>query len=148
MSGLSIRKDLLGGGLLLAVGAAFCYHALTLGVGTARVMGAGYFPMLAGGFLILTAVLTLLAGIRSPETVERPPWRSVAAVIAGVAAFIAVVPWFGLLPAIVATVLLAAGGDPQSRPVSALLLALGLATGAWLVFLLGLGLSIPAFRLP
>ena len=62
--------------------------------------------------------------------------------------FGAVVKMFGLLPAIVATVVVAAMGDRESRPLGVALLALGLAAFVYIMFIMLLGVTIAPFRMP
>lgn len=141
-------RDLVGGLVLLAIGAYFSVEAVRLGIGTTRRMGAGYFPLLGGLFTMLTAVfVTAMAFVRS-GAIERPSWRPFLTILASIAVFILVMPRAGLIPAIVATVLVAACADRMSRPIPALLLAVGLSLGAWLIFILGLGLPIRPYRMP
>jgi hypothetical protein len=67
-------------------------------------------------------------------------------VSASLVAFGLAFTWLGLVPAIILTVVIAAAADRTSRPLSAVLLGVGFAIGAWLIFRVGLNLPMPAFR--
>lgn len=142
------HRDLIGGLALLAIGVGFTLHALDLGIGTTRRMGAGYFPMLGGLFVSTTALLIVLLSLRRTGTVERPAWRAFAGIVAAIGTFVVAMPWVGLLPAVVATVLVAATADGRSRPIAAVILGIGMAVAVWLVFLVGLGLPMRPYRMP
>ncbi|MYZ47591.1 tripartite tricarboxylate transporter TctB family protein [Propylenella binzhouense] len=140
----SRTKDLIGGGILCAVGIFFVAGAIRLHLGTAQHMGPGYFPLVLGIILVvLSAVLLLQAG--PAQISERIAPRPLLAVCAGIAAFALGLHWLGLIPAVFLTVVLASLGDRSARPASAALLGLALAVGAWAVFRLGLHLPMPGF---
>ena len=141
-------RDLVGGAVLFAVGAFFAHEAVQLGIGTTRRMGAGYFPLLGGIFTMATAFCVMLMAFVRPGAIERPAWRPLLTIVAAIGVFILVMPRAGLMPAIVATVLTAALADSQSRPLGAALLAVALCVGAWLVFIVGLGLPLRPYRMP
>lgn len=142
------RRDLLAGLLLLVIGGAFLAGSLGMRIGTARSMGAGYFPLIVS---CITVILGLVIGglaLRRVGDVERPSLRPFFAVTASVGTFAVALGPFGLLPAIMATVLVAALADRRSRPLGALLLATGLAVAGWLIFIVGLGMPITLLRSP
>jgi hypothetical protein len=142
-------RDLIGGAALFAIGGFFTLQAMRLGVGTPRNMGAGYFPMLGGAFTMLCSAFVVAASFRrSGEAVERPAVRPFLAVLAAIGAFVLVMPRAGLVPAVAATALLAAFADRNSRPIPALILAAALAGGCYVLFVVGLGLPIRAWRNP
>jgi hypothetical protein len=70
------------------------------------------------------------------------------AVLASIAGFALVLGQFGLIPAVVVGVGLAALGDRTSRPLPTLALAVAAALGCWLAFSVGLGLQMPGLRVP
>ncbi len=140
-------KDLIGGALFAAVGVYFLWGGLGLRFGEAARMGPGYVPVLLSIILIALSCVTLFRAFRPSEPVYiRIAWRPVLAVAGGVVAFGLGFWKLGLIPAICASVLVAALGDPRSRLFSAILVAAFLAISSWLIFRVGLGLSMPAFR--
>jgi uncharacterized membrane-anchored protein len=141
-------RDLIGGLALLAIGAFFLINAVYLGIGTTRSMGAGYFPMLGGIFTIIVSLFIVAGSLARSGAIERPAWRPFLVIVASIAVFIVVMPITGLLPAVFVTVVAAAIADRNSRPIPVLILAVGLCIGAWLVFIVGLGLPIRLYRIP
>jgi hypothetical protein len=141
-------KEVAAGLSLGAVGVAFLIGALGLDIGTAHRMGPGYYPLLVAGAAIVVGLLNavLVCPRHDDRTHEAIAWRPLIAVLASIAVFAATVQRLGLVPAVVAAVLLAAAGDRTARWPGALVLAVVAALGAWLIFRVGLALELPAFR--
>lgn len=142
------KRDLAAGAALIAIGLIFAIGSMQLRIGTARSMGAGFFPLM---FSVATVVIGLLVAV--PALSRRgdlvvPPWRPFLSVISSIALFSAVMESFGLIPAVAGTVCLAAIADRRSTAVSALLLAASLAVACWALFVLALGLPLPVLRNP
>lgn len=141
-------KDALGGALIALCGGIFVYASSSYRLGTATTMGPGYFPMAVGAITVgLGLWIVGSAFLRSgglPEFRLRP----LVAVASAIAAFGFAIAYLGLVPAILATVLVSALGDRTARPLSMLAVAILMALASWLVFRVGLGLPLPAFRWP
>ncbi len=142
------HRDLVGGLALFAIGAFFTFYAVELGIGTTRRMGAGYFPMLGGVFVMAASLFVVGPALARTGAIERPSLRPFLAVGAAIAAFVVAMPLVGLLPSVVVTVLVAAMGDRKSRILAALVLAFGVAAMVWVVFLVVLGLPMRPYRMP
>ena len=137
-------RDFIGGVLLLAFGLYFVATALGMSVGTASRMGPGYFPLLAGGILLVLAMVIIGQALVRAGPLPRPEWRPFFSVCAAIVVFAIAMDYLGLLPAIFAGVIAASIADPRSRPLQTLLLAAGLCAGAWLVFIYALRLPMQA----
>jgi hypothetical protein len=59
------RKDLIGGGLMLALGIGAALQASQYEIGSLSHMGPGYVPLALGVILAATGALIMLAGLRS-----------------------------------------------------------------------------------
>lgn len=142
------HKGAIGGAILAAVGAFMLAESFQYGIGTARRMGAGYFPMVLGGIGIAIGVLMVLRSLARQGTVQPIAWRPAVAILAAIAVFGLTVRQVGLLPSIALTGLLACLGDSEIGRREAIALVLSICFGVWLVFVVGLQLPIPAFRMP
>jgi hypothetical protein len=139
--------DLISGALLALVGLIFLVPAFGYGIGSLTAMGAGFLPMAVSAITIGLGLAILVQGLRGRlAEVPEIAWRPLVAVAAGMAAFALLVERLGMVPAIIAAVFLAALGDRESRPLGTIVLAVFLCIGVWLVFAVGLGLPIRAFR--
>ena len=149
MSKVNLR-DTIGGVLFTALSIYVLVGSFDYRMGTSRSMGPGYFPMLIGivgtAIGILLTLPALVGGQMADRITPSVRWRPLLAVAASIVAFGLVIGRFGFLPAVFCTAVVAAAGDRNSRPLTALLLAAGTTLGAWLIFTLGLGLPYPPFR--
>jgi Tripartite tricarboxylate transporter TctB family len=154
------HKDFASGLMFTAVGVAFAVGARDYSVGTAARMGPGYFPMLLGVILAVLGLLVTLKSfggkLREGEAIGAIAWRPLAFIIGANLVFGVLLgglpsiglPAFGLLPAIVALVLLASLGGQEFKLREVLVLSAILAVGSWLTFVKLLNLPFqlwPAF---
>jgi hypothetical protein len=139
--------DIVSGGLLITIGLMFFLPALGYGIGSVTAMRAGYFPMAVSVIMMVLGAAIMAQGLTGRLTEsEKIAWRPLFAVSASMAGFALLIERFGVVPAIVAAVALAALGDRGSRPIGTFVLAALLCLGVWLIFAVGLGLPIRAFR--
>jgi hypothetical protein len=142
-------RDIAGGALLLLTGILIAWHAsATLDFGTVRRMGPGMFPMSIGVILALFGVALMIPAFFRAGELEAIEWRSGAAVLAGIAAFALAIRPMGLIPAIIAVLLVSSLAERTFRPVALLVMSILLPLGAYLIFQVGLGLPLALFRSP
>lgn len=141
--------DIAGGVLIAALGGVFAFSALGYPLGTLNNPGPGMFPLVLGSITAViglgVATKGLVAGTEKPVPIAL---RSVVSVSAAIAMFALLVRPFGLVPALFATVVVAAFGSTQSRPLPTIAVAAATSIGSWLIFIWGLGLPMPALRMP
>ncbi|OZI42397.1 tripartite tricarboxylate transporter TctB family protein [Bordetella genomosp. 4] len=142
-------RDLLGGGLITLVGAAAMYHSLTsFTLGTSDRMGPGYFPALVGGVLALCGLAILIPALLRAGPVPTFEWRPLLWISLSTLAFALLLVPFGLIPAIIGQTILAGISDCKLSWKGSLILAVGVAVGATLLFKMALGLIVPVFAWP
>jgi hypothetical protein len=143
-------RDLVGGGLLFAIGLGFGLHAVSsMDIGDLRRLGPGSFPVVLGFLLAsLGAAIAIPAWARGDNSLPSINWRALGSVSLGVLAFAFTIGPFGMVPAIFLLTIFAVRSDGQFGPRVTLLLATVLAALAYLVFGLGLGLMLQPFRWP
>lgn len=142
-------RDIIGGGLLLLVGAWIAWHASAYyDLGTIRRMGPGLFPTAIGVILALFGLAVMIPAFFRSGTLDEFEFRSTAAVLASVAAFAMVIRPYGLVPAIAALVVVASLAELKFRPVSILASIVVLSALAYLIFRAGLGLPLAMVRWP
>jgi hypothetical protein len=142
-SGLRLSSDLLSGLLFALLGAAALYISWRYPAGTPARMGPGYFPHLVGGLLtLLGGILIVRSWFRPGELVDVISLRPLLFVLIGTVSFGALIERTGLLPASIVLIIAGRLARPDFRIVEVLLLAIGLATAAALLFVYALGLSV------
>jgi hypothetical protein len=138
-------KDILAGLTFAGFGLAFAVGALAYEVGDPVRMGPGFFPLIVG---VLLAILgALIAATRSTEPddepISAPPWRAAGLILAALVVFGLTVRGLGLVPSIFVTSLLATLASRETKPLSALLLAVGLTLLSIAIFVFALSLRLP-----
>ncbi len=143
------KRELMSAGLLLAIGLASAIGGSRYNVGTLDRMGPGFFPTALGVLLIFLSLLMVITpvAVEDENAAERPApqYRAWACVTAGVAAFIVLGLYGGLVPGTFALVLISALGDKGNSVKSAVALAAGVTVLAVLLFRMLLQLQIPLF---
>ena len=140
-------KDLVSGGMFVVAGAYFAAEALTYEVGTAFRMGPGFMPLALGSVLVLLGLGVAASGWNKPDSDERltPSWRGIALIIGVVIFFGATIRGLGFVPVVFISSFAAALSSRLNSPVFAALLAITLTVMCTLIFVIGLGMSVPWF---
>lgn len=142
-------RDTLGGLILIVGGTLFAGYSWThYNMGTLRQMGPGLFPTSLGVILALFGVAILIGGLLQRQELPEFRIRPTAFVLIAVAIFALTIRPFGIVPAIMATTFAAAMADEKFRPKSTLFVGAGLVVTAYVVFKVGLGLSLAVLRWP
>jgi hypothetical protein len=139
--------DLIGGGVLLAFGLWFLWHAQThYSFGEMRRMGPGAFPAGLGVLVSVFGLLIMIPAWFRPGEMPMPAVRPLLAIIAGGLSFAWLIEPAGLVPATVALVFIVSLAERELRWQRTAILAVALSIMAVLVFSKGLGIPVPAFR--
>ncbi|HWK66876.1 MAG TPA: tripartite tricarboxylate transporter TctB family protein [Rhizobiaceae bacterium] len=140
--------DVVAGVATSIIGLLVVYNAWEYPMGTARDMGPGYFPTLAGVALALLGPGIIFVEGRRPVD-EKPEYvhpRSLLLILGSIGMFAALVGPFGLGPATFASVFLSALADRTSTLLFATVLAFCVTGFAVAAFVYGLGVQIPGIR--
>jgi hypothetical protein len=141
-------RDVVGGLVVVAIGAGFFLFGRELEAGTSFRMGPGYFPTILSLLMIaLGAVMTLLAWRAPPQegALGQVPWRGLGLVVGAVVLFGLTLRGLGLAPVLALVVLATAWASRYASWRASLPLALGIAAFCAALFIKGLGLPLPLF---
>lgn len=138
------RTDLVAGGIFVAIAAIFGWKATSYEMGQLIAMGPGFVPLslsiMLGGLGIALAVF----GRDGGGEISGPiPWRGIVLTCVSLVLFGAYCREIGLLPAVFVSSFLTALASRQNSIVSAIWIAGALSLLCWLVFKVGLGLTLP-----
>lgn len=142
-------RDLLAGLLLMALGASITVYAVRFYViGTLGHIGPGMLPAVTGTGLLILGVLIAGPSLFRPRVAfESVDLRALMAVTVSGLVFAWLAPRFGMVPAVVGLVLVASLANRHATWLQAVVLAIGLAALAYVIFHLGLGVALPPLRL-
>ena len=137
------KKDLAAGTIFAAIGVLYGIESLTLNLGTTLRMGPGAFPLLLSGVLVVLGFAIAVRGISLPTgSYGTVPWRGLVAVLAAPVLFGLTVRGLGLVPSVALVVVLSSLGNRRVDFRFAVVLSVVLALCCWLIFRVGLGISL------
>ena len=138
--------DLLGGGAMVALGLAVAaYSAAHYDTDTLRRMGPGFLPLGLGVMLAIFGAIIALPAWSRPGQAVAVAWREALCVLASILIFGLGMARLGLVPATMLAVLVASVPAPQGGIAWRVVLAAVVSLITWLVFSVGLRLSIPVW---
>ncbi len=138
-------KDVLAGGIFIALGVAFAAGALAYDIGSPVRMGPGYVPLVLGVVLAGLGVLVIAKGFIAGEgdPIGEVDWRAVVLITAALLFFGLTVRGLGVVGALFGASLLAALARSQTSVREALVIAVGLTALSVVIFIFALQLRLP-----
>ena len=138
-------KDVLAGGVFIALGVAFAAGSLAYDIGTPVRMGPGYVPLVLGLVLAGLGVLVIVKGFIAGEgePIGEVDWRAVILITAALLFFGITVRGLGVVGALFGASLLAALARSQTSIREALVIAVGLTALSVVIFIVALQLRLP-----
>jgi len=137
--------DILGGVLMAAIGLFALAYAQRYSFGSVRMMGPGFFPVLLGGLLVVLGVMIAVPAFRRSGPEVTFQWKTLTFVISAIAVFGFTLRPLGLVLSTMLAVLVAASADRNFSWLGRITLALALAVIVYLIFSLGLGMTLPVW---
>jgi hypothetical protein len=141
------QKDFWSGLMFMGVGIGFAWEALGYSFGSSARPGPAYFPF---GLGVLMAILggSLLFSSLTIETEDGDPigpwaWKPLLVIVGAVAGFGIVLPKLGMAASLPLLVFISAIAGDEFHWRDAIINAAILTFGSWLIFIKGLGLTIP-----
>jgi putative tricarboxylic transport membrane protein len=136
-------RDAAAGILFILFAAMLAYNTSGLEMGTAARMGAGYFPRLLAGLLVVLGLSVLANAFRyDGPALPRGDWKGLALVTAAIAVFGATVEPLGFIIAVLLCSILCVVSSRPVKPVSSTILVIGLVGFCTAVFVWGLGMPV------
>jgi hypothetical protein len=145
MKGLVVaQKNLYAGLMFIAVALWFGVQSFSLGIGKPNQMGPGFFPILLSSLLGVIGIATIFTPADGERRIGTIPWKGLALILAGPILFTVLVDGVGFLLAVWIAVYVATHASARLGRRTALILATLFAVAAWLIFIKGLRLPLPA----
>ena len=142
-----LSKDFLSGVMFIAFGLTALWFGRHLQMGTTVRMGPGYVPhMLAYIMMSLGGILTVVSLVTQGEPTEAPKWKPITMVTIGIVCFALLFESTGLIPALVAMVLIASLGGDEFKILEVIANMVVLTILCILVFKVGLSMNVYVLR--
>jgi Tripartite tricarboxylate transporter TctB family len=143
------ERDFWSGVMFLVIGVAFAWGATTYSFGSSARPGPGYFPFGLGILLALLGAFVLFEALtietEDGEKIGPVAWKPLAYIVGTVAIFGWALPHLGMFIALPILVIVAALAGDEFHWGEALFNAALLTVFSWLIFILGLKLTIPLY---
>ena len=138
-------KDILAGGIFIALGVAFATGSLAYEIGSPLQMGPAYYPLLLGGILVGLGLMVVVKGFIAGEgeAIGDVDWRAVVLVMAALLFFGLTIRGLGLIGALFGASLLGALARSETSIRDVLLIAVGLTALCVVIFVVALQLRLP-----
>ena len=144
---LANPKEFYAGLVFFGIGLAALIVARDYRLGTATRMGPGYFPLCLSLLLMLLGVASSVRSLRMSRGAPIGQWRlmPLAAIVLGVVAFGLLVERGGLVPALLALLVISAAPRLVARPIEVVITIALLTAAAVALFVYGLGMPFSLF---
>lgn len=133
--------------MFVAIGGMFAWGATGYHFGVSAQPGPGYFPFGLGILLAALGAGVIFKAVtvetEDGEHVGAIAWRPLLVIVASIALFGIVLPWLGLAVALPLLTIGAGWAGGEFRWKDAFITAVVLTVGSWMIFILGLHLTIP-----
>lgn len=143
------QRDFWSGVMFLVVGATFAWGSLDYSFGSNARPGPGYFPFGLGVLLALLGAAVLFKALTlesdGGDPIGKVAWRPLLVIVVSVLVFGALLPRLGLVITLPVLVLMTGLAGDEFHWKDALLGAVVLTLGSWVIFIWGLKLSIPVW---
>lgn len=141
------QKDFWSGVMFVVVGAGFAIGALNYSFGSSARPGPAYFPFGLGVLLAVLGAVILLNSVRGEFSEEnligKWAFKPMLWISLSVAVFGWALPHLGMVIALPVLVVVSAMAGDEFHWGEALMNAAILTVGSWLIFIVGLNLTIP-----
>jgi hypothetical protein len=141
------QKDFWSGLMFLAVGIGFAWGATNYSFGVAARPGPGYFPFglgillaILGGFILFES---LVVETEDGEPIGAFAWKPLIIIVGSVVMFGFILPRLGMLVSLPILIVVCSLAGDEFHWKDALISAVVLTLGSWLIFIKGLSLVIP-----
>lgn len=141
------QKDFWSGVMFVAIGVGFAWGAMNYSFGSSARPGPAYFPFGLGTMLALLGGIVLFKSLtietEGGDRIGPWAWRPLLVILGAVALFGLLLPRLGMVATLPILVIVSAYAGDEFHLGEALVNAVLLTAFSWLIFIKGLGLTIP-----
>ena len=141
------QRDFFSGLMFIIAGVIFAVGATNYSMGTSAKPGAGYFPLILSVIMAILGAIVLFKSL-TIETEGGDPigsiaWRPLLVIVVSIAVFGAVLPRLGMFMTIPLLIVMVSFAGDEFSWKGVIASSIVLTVFSWIVFIWGLGLTIP-----
>lgn len=141
------EKDFWSGVMFITVGVAFAWGATFYSFGSSARPGPAYFPFGLGVLMAILGAMVLFKAltfeVEGGDKIGGWAWKPLLVIVGSVAGFGWALPHLGMFIALPLLVIIAAMAGDEFHIKEAIINAIVLTAGSWVIFIWGLSLIIP-----
>jgi len=141
------QRDFWSGLMFIVVGAGFAWGALNYSFGSSARPGPAYFPFGLGVLLAILGAFTLFEALtietEDGEPVGHIAWKPLLIILGSITIFGFLLPRLGMAISLPLLIVIASLASDEFTWKATVISAVVLTVGSWLIFIKGLGLTIP-----
>jgi hypothetical protein len=141
------QRDFWSGLMFVVVGIIFAVGATNYSMGTSARPGAGYFPLLLSIIMAILGAIVLFKSltIESPggDLIGKIAWKPLLVIVAAIAIFGFSIERLGMIVSIPILIVISSLAGDEFHWKGVIANAIVLTIGSWVIFILGLKLTIP-----
>ena len=141
------QRDFWSGLMFVVVGIIFAVGATNYSMGTSARPGAGYFPLLLSVIMAILGAIVLFKSltIESPggDLIGKIAWKPLLVIVAAIAIFGFSIERLGMIVSIPILIVISSLAGDEFHWKGVIANAIVLTISSWVIFILGLKLTIP-----
>ena len=141
------QRDFWSGLMFVVVGIIFAVGATNYSMGTSARPGAGYFPLMLSVIMAILGAIVLFKSLtietEGGDLIGDIAWKPLAVVVVSIAVFGVLLERLGMVITIPILIIMVSAAGDEFRWRGVIVSAAVLTVFSWLVFVVGLKLTIP-----
>jgi hypothetical protein len=141
------QRDFFSGLMFIVVGVVFAVGATSYSMGSSAKPGAGYFPLILSVLMAILGAIVLFKSLtietEGGDPIGHIAWRPLIVIVLAIAIFGATINLLGLVLAVPILILISSLAGDEFHWFGVLVNAVVLTLFSWLIFVVGLKLTIP-----
>jgi putative tricarboxylic transport membrane protein len=141
------QRDFWSGLLFVAVGVIFAVGARNYSLGTSARPGPGYFPLMLSVIMAILGAIVVFKALtietEGGDPIGHVAWKPLIIIVAAIAVFGATITWLGMIISIPILILISSFASDEFHWRDVLVNSIVLTVASWLIFIVGLKLTIP-----
>ena len=141
------QRDFWSGILFVVAGVVFAMGATNYSMGSSARPGAGYFPLLLSAAMAILGAVVLFKSLtiesEGGDSIGAFAWKPLVVIVVAIAVFGVTIERLGMILAVPLLILISSLAGDEFKWKGVLVNAIVLTLFAWLVFVVGLKLTIP-----
>jgi len=143
------QRDFWSGLMFLVAGVVFAVGATNYSMGSSARPGPGYFPLLLSVIMALIGAVVLFKALviesEGGDRIGTVAWRPLLVIVAAIAVFALIIDRLGMIVTVPVLIAMSSLAGDEFRWRGVIVSAAVLTIGSWLVFVVGLKLTIPVW---